>query len=171
MNGNYPPNPFGGKLNRKLSLNIITLLGEVNAFRNIHYKSKQNTVWVVCQMKWNWELFSFLQLSRVSSNAAEHSSAKRAVKIMRCLGSEVPLRATKIFYIQKKHHEISPEVFKWEAIGSLSNCSACHTTTEKGIYENDNVVIPKWNYPVSIIFEKIRYNRNPWMNIDSILLL
>ena len=77
------------------------------------------------------------------SNAAERSSAKRAVKIMKCLGSETPMRITQIPYIQKKHHEIGPDVLKREAIGSLSNCSACHTTAEKGIYEDDNVVIPR----------------------------
>jgi hypothetical protein len=79
----------------------------------------------------------------LKSNAAERSSAKRAVKIMKCLGSETPMRITQIPYIQKKHHEISPDVLKRETIGSLSNCSACHTTAEKGIYEDDTVVIPR----------------------------
>lgn len=76
-------------------------------------------------------------------NSAENSSAKRAVKIMRSLGGREPLRITEIPYIREKHHEISPNVFKRESIGSLSNCSACHTTAEKGIYEDDNVRIPK----------------------------
>jgi hypothetical protein len=76
-------------------------------------------------------------------NAAEHSSAKRAVKIMRSLGNRTPLRITQIPYIQEKHHEISPEVFKRESIGSLSNCSACHKTAERGIYDDDSVAIPR----------------------------
>ncbi len=79
----------------------------------------------------------------LTANAAEHSKAKRAVKIMKCLGSQTPLRITEIPYIQNKHHEISPDVFKREAVGSLSNCTACHTTAEKGTYEDDIVVIPK----------------------------
>jgi len=79
----------------------------------------------------------------LKTNAAEHSSAKRAVKIMRCLGNRTPLRITQIPYIQKKHHEIHPDVFERESIGSLSNCSACHPTAEKGIYEDDDVVIPR----------------------------
>ena len=79
----------------------------------------------------------------LKSNSAEYSSAKRAVKIMRSLGNQVPLRITDIPYIREKHHEISPNVFKRESIGSLSNCSACHTTAENGIYEDDNVKIPK----------------------------
>ncbi|MCJ7615974.1 MAG: diheme cytochrome c, partial [Desulfobacterales bacterium] len=44
----------------------------------------------------------------LKSNSAESSSAKRAVKIMRSLGNQVPLRITDIPYIRKKHHEISP---------------------------------------------------------------
>ena len=78
----------------------------------------------------------------LKANAAENSSAKRAVKIMRSLGNRTPLRFTDIPYIHEKHHEISPNVIKRESIGSLSNCSACHTTAEKGIYDDDYVVIP-----------------------------
>ncbi len=79
----------------------------------------------------------------LNDNAAERSSAKRAVKIMRSLGSKTPLRITEIPYIQEKHHDISPDVLKRESIGSLSNCSACHTTAENGVYNDDNVKIPK----------------------------
>ncbi len=79
----------------------------------------------------------------LEANAAEHSSAKRSVKIMRSLGRETPLRITQIPYVIKKHHEIGPEILKRESIGSLANCSACHTTAEQGIYEDDNVVIPR----------------------------
>ncbi|MCP4370143.1 MAG: hypothetical protein GY797_18820 [Deltaproteobacteria bacterium] len=79
----------------------------------------------------------------LNSNGAENSSAKRAVKIMRSLGNQVPLRITDIPYIREKHHEISPNVLERESIGSLSNCSTCHTTAENGIYEDDNVKIPK----------------------------
>jgi len=82
-------------------------------------------------------------LDYLKSNGAEYSSAKRAVKIMRSLGNQVPLRITDLPYIREKHHEISPNVLKRESIGSLSNCIACHTTAEKGIYEDDHVKIPK----------------------------
>lgn len=79
----------------------------------------------------------------VKANAAEHSSAKRAVKIMRCLGTRTPLRITEIPCFQRKHHEVRPKVLKRDSIGSVSNCSACHTTAEKGIYDDDYVVIPR----------------------------
>ncbi len=76
------------------------------------------------------------------SNSAEKSSAKRAVKIVRCLRGRTPIRISEIPYIIKKHDEIDPKIYNRESIGSLSNCSACHTTAEKGIYDDDNVVIP-----------------------------
>jgi len=78
----------------------------------------------------------------LKANAAEHSSAKRAVKIMRSLGNRTPLRITHVPYVQEKHDEVFAKVLKRESIGSLSNCSACHTTAEKGIYEDDYVMIP-----------------------------
>jgi hypothetical protein len=76
------------------------------------------------------------------SNSAEKSSAKRAVKIVRCLRGRTPIRISEIPYIIEKHDEIDPKIYNRESIGSLSNCSACHTTAEKGIYDDDNVVIP-----------------------------
>lgn len=79
----------------------------------------------------------------LEANAAQHSSAKRAVKIMRSLGSRAPLRITEIPYIRQKHHKLSADILKRKSIGSLSNCSACHTTAEKGLYDDDNIVIPK----------------------------
>jgi len=79
----------------------------------------------------------------LKANAAEHSSAKRAVKIMRSLRNRTPLRITQTPYIREKHDEVSLTVLKRELIGSLSNCSACHKTAEKGIYEDDYVSIPR----------------------------
>jgi hypothetical protein len=76
------------------------------------------------------------------SNSAEKSSAKRAAKIVRCLRGRTPIRISEIPYIIEKHDEIDPKIYNRESIGSLSNCSACHTTAEKGIYDDDNVVIP-----------------------------
>lgn len=79
----------------------------------------------------------------LTTNGAENSSAERSVKIMRSLGGHVPIRITDIPYIRKKHHELDPAIFKRKSIGSLSNCIACHTTAEKGIYEDDDVRIPE----------------------------
>ena len=79
----------------------------------------------------------------LKTNGAEKSSAKQSKKIMGSLGSQVPLRITDIPYIRRKHHELNPAVFKRESIGSLANCTACHTTAESGIYDDDDVKIPK----------------------------
>jgi hypothetical protein len=79
----------------------------------------------------------------LKADAAEGSSAATAVKIMKSIGNQTPQRITEIPFIQKKHREISQNVIKRESIGSLSKCSACHTTAEKGIYADDYVKIPK----------------------------
>ena len=76
-------------------------------------------------------------------NSAEKSSAKRAVKIMRSVGKQTPVRITDIHYIREKHHDISPDILKRKAIGSLSNCAACHTNAESGYYDEDHVRIPR----------------------------
>jgi len=82
-------------------------------------------------------------LDYLTANSAEKSSAKRAVRIMRSLGSDVPSRITDIPYIRKKHRKIPASVLEGKSIGSLSNCSACHTTAEEGVYDDDYVIIPK----------------------------
>jgi len=79
----------------------------------------------------------------LTSNAAEKSSAKRSVKIMKSLGNQTPVRITEIPYIREKHRKIQSNVLKRPSIGSLSNCSACHTTAESGNYDDDYVVIPE----------------------------
>lgn len=79
----------------------------------------------------------------LKANAADYSYAKLSAKIMKSIGNQTPQRITEIPIFKQKHHEISPDVIKRESIGSLSNCSACHTTAEKGIYDDDNVKIPK----------------------------
>ncbi len=45
--------------------------------------------------------------------------------------------------IREKHHELDPAIFKRQSVGSLANCTACHITAEKGIYDDDDVNIPK----------------------------
>ena len=79
----------------------------------------------------------------LKANGAENSSSKRSKKIMRSLGNQLPMRITDIPYIREKHHELDSAVFKRDSIGSLANCTACHLTAEKGIYDDDNVKIPK----------------------------
>ncbi len=79
----------------------------------------------------------------LNTNSAENSRTKRGTKIIKSLKNKMPMRITEIPYLVHEHHEISPNVFDRESIGSFSNCVACHTTAEDGIYDDDNVRIPK----------------------------
>lgn len=79
----------------------------------------------------------------LSANAAENSTAKRSRKIMKSLIGSSPLRITEIPYIREKHHDVSPEVFKRESVGSFANCVACHVRAEQGVYDDDHVKIPQ----------------------------
>jgi hypothetical protein len=78
----------------------------------------------------------------LTENAAETSGAKRASKIMKSLKGHIPSRITEVPYIRHKHRHVPSEVFTRKAVGSLSNCLACHKTADQGIYEDANVVIP-----------------------------
>ena len=81
----------------------------------------------------------------LKANSAEYSSAKPAVKIMRSLRGQTPMRITDVPYIRHKHEDddIPADAFTRKSVGSMSNCIACHTTAENGIYDDDYVVIPK----------------------------
>ena len=79
----------------------------------------------------------------LKTNSAENSLSKRSKKTMRSLGNQVPMRISDIPYICEKHHELDPAIFKRKSIGSMANCTACHITAEKGIYDDDDVKIPK----------------------------
>jgi len=80
----------------------------------------------------------------LKANGAEYSSAKRAVKIMRSLRGQTPMRITDVPYIRHKHEDddIPADAFTRKSVGSMSNCIACHITAENGIYDDDHVVIP-----------------------------
>jgi mono/diheme cytochrome c family protein len=79
----------------------------------------------------------------LNTNSADNRRTKRGTKIIKSLKNKIPMRITEIPYLLHEHHEISPNVFDRESIGSFSNCVACHTTAEDGIYDDDNVRIPK----------------------------
>ncbi|MDH4164526.1 MAG: diheme cytochrome c [Nitrospirota bacterium] len=45
--------------------------------------------------------------------------------------------------IRDKHRSMGQEVFSRKAVGSRANCPACHRSAEQGVYDDDNVMIPK----------------------------
>ena len=53
------------------------------------------------------------------------------------------LRITETGWFKHEHDEISPATWKRESIKSASNCMACHTSADKGNFDEDNVRIPK----------------------------
>lgn len=79
----------------------------------------------------------------LKTNGAETSSAEIPVKIMKSLGRRTPNRITDIPYIRRKHHKLDAAVFKLESVGSFANCTACHITAEKGIYDDEDVKVPR----------------------------
>jgi hypothetical protein len=78
------------------------------------------------------------------SHAAEKSYFKRSRKITRSVGeAEAPLRITDTDYIRRKHEEIPKKLIKGNPDVQLaSNCTACHTKADKGIFDDDTVNIP-----------------------------
>ncbi|MDY6823012.1 MAG: diheme cytochrome c [Thermodesulfobacteriota bacterium] len=79
----------------------------------------------------------------LSENAADQGRTERAGKVMRSLGNNTPMRVTEVPYIRKEHHEINQKIFNRESIRSFSNCSACHVTAEKGIFDDNYINIQK----------------------------
>lgn len=43
----------------------------------------------------------------------------------------------------RQHHEVAASTWKRSAIGSPSNCAACHPKADKGNFDEDHVRIPK----------------------------
>jgi len=77
-------------------------------------------------------------------NSSDKSSAYLSRKITKYTNSnQVPLRITQGDFFRSYHDEVSSRVFKRKSIGSASNCAACHTTANRGLYDDDYVRIPR----------------------------
>lgn len=75
-------------------------------------------------------------------NSSDHTYSRRGSKILATIGPDTPLRISETKYFIRKHDEISDSVFKRKAIGSKSNCLACHSGAESGNFEEHGVRIP-----------------------------
>jgi len=53
------------------------------------------------------------------------------------------MRITETAWFKRKHDELAPEVWKRPAVKSASNCAACHTEAERGIYSEHAVRVPR----------------------------
>lgn len=76
--------------------------------------------------------------------SAEKSYYKRSKKTMASLKEgDAPLRITETPYIHDKHENLDSKLVKDNPkVKSLSFCSKCHQKAEKGVFDDDTVVIP-----------------------------
>jgi hypothetical protein len=82
-------------------------------------------------------------LAYLTANSMEHSSARKAAKLIRSIGNSTPLRISDIPYLKHEHNEVPEGLIKQKAIRTISNCMACHTTADRGIYSERYIHIPK----------------------------
>jgi hypothetical protein len=52
-------------------------------------------------------------------------------------------RITKSAWFADAHEEISPTVWRRKAVGSPSNCMACHAQADQGVFDEHDVRIPR----------------------------
>ncbi len=76
-------------------------------------------------------------LKYLKNNAGKYYVAKYGKN------KKVPIRFTSTRYFKRAHHEVRRSTFKKKSIQSASNCIACHTTANRGIYNEDYVRIPR----------------------------
>jgi cytochrome c553 len=83
-------------------------------------------------------------LDYLQTNSADKSSNRLSNKIMKSLSDEqTPMRITEVPYIKHEHHELPRRIFKTnDKVGSLSNCSACHTDAASGSFSEREINIP-----------------------------
>ena len=82
------------------------------------------------------------------ANAADTSIYKRSSKIVRSLPDDkVELRITEVPYIKRKHKDLPDKFVKNNPkVKSLINCNACHRAIDKGIFDDDTILIPNYGY-------------------------
>jgi hypothetical protein len=71
------------------------------------------------------------------------SSSSSYQKLFRNMGNRAPLRITELPYFVHEHDEIpSRFVQANDKVSSLSQCNACHQQAERGLFDEDDVIIP-----------------------------
>ncbi len=87
-------------------------------------------------------------LNFLVDNAADTSFYKRSSKINRSIPDDVtPLRITEVPYIKRKHKPMTDKYVKNNPkVKSLINCNACHREIDKGIFDDDTILIPNYGY-------------------------
>jgi len=80
----------------------------------------------------------------LTDNSAENSSARYAKKAQRRLAAdETPLRITGLAFFRREHAELPVRLYRDNPkVGSLSNCTACHSRAENGSFREREIDIP-----------------------------
>ena len=77
-----------------------------------------------------------------SEKAMEYKRSRKITNSIRA--NETPLKITDVSYFIRKHNEIPTRMITQKEVGTLSNCMACHTTADKGIYSERAIKIPNY---------------------------
>ena len=87
-------------------------------------------------------------LAFLVNDAADTSFYKRSTKINRSIPADVTeLRITKVPYIKRKHKDLKDKHVKLNPkVKSMINCNKCHRQIDKGIFDDDTVLIPNFGY-------------------------
>jgi len=81
----------------------------------------------------------------VDNSAEKFTNYKRSRKINNSIGSnETPIAVSDTRYFIKKHRKIRKSLIEQKEVKSISNCIACHTTADKGIYGERYIKIPNY---------------------------
>jgi len=77
-----------------------------------------------------------------SEKAMNYKRSRKMTNSIR--GNQTPLKITEVAYFVDKHNEIPLRLITQKEVGALSNCMACHTTADKGIYSERAIQIPNY---------------------------
>lgn len=77
-------------------------------------------------------------------NAADSGSSRLGAKILRgARAGSAPLRITELAYFRAEHDEVPTRMVKDNPdVRSFSNCDACHSGAQRGVFDEDTVDIP-----------------------------
>lgn len=82
----------------------------------------------------------------LNTNSAEKfTHYKRSRKIAKSIKQNtIPNSISETPYMKRKHNEIKPSLITQKEVRGIFNCTACHTTANKGIYSERDINIPNF---------------------------
>lgn len=86
-------------------------------------------------------ILTYLEVNS-ADNAREY---KRSRKMDSSISKyDTPIKITEVPYFKKEHREIPSRFIIQKEVRSLSNCTACHKSADKGIYSERAINIPNY---------------------------